>query len=104
MIKELTASIGLLRILTFLEGVSLVILVFVAMPLKYLFADPSLVKILGPIHGGLFLLFVFSAIRVSTDQNWKFRETTWLLMVASFIPFGNFYIDKKVLRKIENQE
>ncbi len=92
-------KIGRLRLLALLEGVSLLILVFVAVPLKYLFADPSLSTNLGPIHGALFLFFVFNTMQVGIEENWKFKETTWKVIISCFIPFGTFYIDYKVLRK-----
>lgn len=93
-------NIGRLRILGFLEGLSLLILVFIAVPLKYFSQDPSLVKAMGPIHGGLFLLFIFNALSAGVEQQWKFKETTWKVLLACFIPFGTFYIDRQLLAKI----
>lgn len=94
-------NVGRLRILGFLEGLSLLVLVFIAVPLKYFSHDPSLVKAMGPIHGGLFLLFIFNALSVGVEQQWKFKETTWKVLLACFIPFGTFYIDRQLLAKIE---
>lgn len=98
--KYFTTTIGSLRLLALLEGVSLLLLVFVAVPLKYYFDNPSMSKNLGPIHGALFLLFVINALRVGVEQQWRFKETTWKVLVACFIPFGTFYIDYKILRNI----
>jgi integral membrane protein len=95
----LKTKIGQLRIVAFLEGVSLLILVFVGMPFKYWLNNPALVKTLGPIHGILFLLFVVNTIGVGVEQSWKFKTTTWKVLLSSFIPFGTFYIDKKILRE-----
>ena len=100
--KYFTTSIGRLRLLAFLEGVTLLILVFVAVPLKYYFDDPSVSKGLGPVHGAFFLLFVFNALHVGVEQQWRFRETTWKLLLACFIPFGTFYIDYKILRNLND--
>ncbi|QSB28918.1 DUF3817 domain-containing protein [Flavobacterium sp. CLA17] len=94
-------NIGRLRILGFLEGLSLLILIFIAVPLKYIFDNPSLTKMMGPIHGALFLLFIFNALSVGVEQNWKFKTTTSKVLLACIIPFGTFYIDHKILRKIE---
>lgn len=94
------SNIGRLRILGFLEGLSLLVLVFVAVPLKYFANNPSLVKIMGPIHGGLFLLFIFNALSVGVEQHWKFGKTTWKVLLACIVPFGTFYIDHKILAKI----
>ena len=91
-------KIGRLRIIGFLEGLSLLVLVFIAVPMKYIFLNPDLSKSLGPIHGAIFLLFVLNTLGVSIEQNWKFKTTTWKILVACFIPFGTFYIDYKFLR------
>jgi integral membrane protein len=104
MIKLFTTSIGRLRLYAFLEGISLLGLVFIAMPLKYILHDPAWVKAIGPIHGALFLLFIFNALRTGVEQRWKFSEITWKVIVACFIPFGTFYIDRKILRTIGNEE
>lgn len=104
MMKKLfNTSIGRLRILAILEGISLIVLVFIAVPLKHVWDIPGLSKSLGPIHGALFLLFVFNALRVGVEQQWKFKEITWKILVACFIPFGTFYIDYKILRKIDEE-
>lgn len=99
--KYFTTTIGVLRLFAFLEGISLLILVFIAVPLKYYFDNPSWVKSIGPVHGALFLLFVFNALRVGVEQRWKFSEITWKVLIACFVPFGTFYIDYKILRNIE---
>ncbi|GEM_PF-172500 len=105
MMKKLfTTSIGRLRLLAILEGISLLVLVFIAVPLKHFWDVPSLSKSLGPIHGALFLLFVFNALRVGVEQQWKFKETTWKVLIACFIPFGTFYIDYKILRNIPTDD
>jgi integral membrane protein len=78
----------------------LLILLFIAVPLKYVFAEPFLTRIMGTIHGALFLLFIFNAISVGVEQNWKFKDTTWKVLLACIIPFGTFYIDAKILSKI----
>lgn len=95
-----TTPVGRLRLIAFLEGVSLLVLVFVAVPLKYVGNQPGLVRAMGPVHGAFFLLFVFNALRVGVEQRWSFRRTTWKVIVASFIPFGTFYIDYRILRQL----
>ncbi len=99
--KYFTTPIGRLRLYGFLEGVSLLFLVFIAVPFKYMFHNPYWVKNIGPIHGALFLLFVFNALRVGIEEQWRFKETTWQVIVACFIPFGTFYIDSKILKHLK---
>jgi integral membrane protein len=103
MIHLLKTKVGRLRIIGFLEGLSLLALVFVAVPLKYLFNNPALVKAIGPVHGAIFLLFLFNALSVGVEQGWRFKTTTWKVLLACFIPFGTFYIDSKILSKIESE-
>lgn len=95
-------KIGRLRLIAFFEGVSLLILVGIAMPLKYIYHDPSLVKTMGSIHGLLFVLFVFNTLSVGVEYKWKFSTTTWKVLLACVIPFGTFYIDKTILSKIKS--
>jgi integral membrane protein len=100
MIELLKTKIGRLRIIGFLEGTSLLLLIFIAVPLKHFFGNPALTKMIGPVHGGLFLLYVINAFGVATEYNWKFKNTTWKVILACLIPFGTFYIDNKILRKL----
>ncbi|MGB3104338.1 MULTISPECIES: DUF3817 domain-containing protein [Sphingobacterium] len=97
-------QLGRLRLLSYLEGISLLILVFIAVPLKYWGQQPMLVKALGPIHGMLFLWFVISTLSVGVERHWKFRQTTWKVLLACLIPFGTFYIDRHILKPIMEAE
>jgi integral membrane protein len=93
----LKTGIGRFTIISMLEGVSLLLLVLVGVPVKYIFQDPLPVKILGPIHGGLFLLYIVMCIPVALDKKWN-ALTVIKLMVASIIPFGFIYVDRAILR------
>ena len=97
MTKLLRTNIGRLRIIGFLEGISLLCLLFIAMPLKYYWHNPQATRVMGTIHGALFLLFVFNTLSVGVEQRWKFATTTWKVLLACLIPFGTFYIDGKIL-------
>jgi integral membrane protein len=101
MMHLLKTNIGRLRIIGYLEGISLLVLIFIAVPMKYYFGNPILSKLLGPIHGAIFLLFLFNSLSVGVEQNWKFKTTTWKIIVACFIPFGTFYIDKRIFSKLK---
>lgn len=98
-IKQLLNDpIGRLRIAGFLEGTSLLLLLFVAMPLKYIWQQPVMVKIVGSAHGFLFLLFVGWVVYAGVARAWPFWSKTLPLVISSFVPFGTFYMDKKVLK------
>jgi integral membrane protein len=93
-----STAVGRLKLLGWLEGSSLLLLVGLAVPLKYICDAPAFVKILGPIHGILFLLFIFQAISAGIEQRWSFRKTTWKVLVACLIPFGTFYVNARLLK------
>lgn len=86
-----------------LEGLSLIVLIGIAVPLKHYYLNPSLVKAMGPVHGLLFLLFIINTVSVGIEYRWKFQETTWKVLLACFIPFGTFYVDYKILRKMDHR-
>jgi len=86
------------RILALLEGVSYLLLLFIATPIKYIYEDPQYVKLLGMPHGILFMAYVVIAVLISNNMKWSTR-TLWIVLLASVIPFGTFYIDKKYLNK-----
>lgn len=97
-------KLGRLRIIGLLEGISLLFLIFVAVPMKYIFGNEQGSRIMGPIHGALFLLFIFNTLSVGVEYGWKFRTTTWKVLLACMIPFGTFYIDRKILGKMHKEQ
>ena len=85
------------RIVALLEGVSYILLLFIATPIKYLQDNPEYVKMLGMPHGILFMLYVVIAFLIKKEMNWD-NKTLGIVLLASILPFGTFYIDKKYLR------
>jgi integral membrane protein len=102
MIHLLKSSLGRLRLLGMLEGISLLVLVFIAVPLKYYSDRPELVRIMGSVHGALFLLFVLNTFSTAIALRWSFRQTTWKVLLACVLPFGTFYVDRKILRPMQS--
>lgn len=88
---------GIFRIVSFLEGISYLLLLFIAVPIKYFQGDESYVKLLGMPHGILFMLYIVLAIVIKKEMNWD-NKTLGIVLLASILPFGTFYIDKKYLR------
>ena len=85
------------RGISFLEGLSLLLLLFIAMPLKYIWDNPEYVRIVGMAHGLLFVAYVFLAVMAKFELEWK-GKTLLVVLIASVIPFGTFYVDKKYLK------
>lgn len=83
--------------IAFAEGVSFLILVFLAMPLKYFLSFPEAVTYFGWIHGILFISYVALLTIVAAEEKWKLT-TVILAFIAALLPFGPFWFDKKYLR------
>lgn len=93
--------IGKFRIVAFLEGLSYITLLFIAMPLKYLYAMPIAVKIVGMTHGILFIAFLIYLLLCAQRHNFT-KKDTFVFFIASLIPFGTFFTDKR-LKEYEEQ-
>ena len=89
------------RLLSLLEGISFLVILFITMPLKYLFDSPMPNKIIGMGHGGLFLAYVAFAIFLKVEFNWSFKKLA-IVLICSVIPFGTFWMDKKYFTKVTN--
>ncbi|GGX28073.1 DUF3817 domain-containing protein [Aquimarina muelleri] len=86
------------RIISYLEGISYLLILFVTMPLKYMFDSPEPNKIIGMAHGFLFLIYIVFAILVKYEKQWS-PKTLVIVLLCSIIPFGTFWMDKKYLTK-----
>lgn len=78
------------------EGISFLVLLFIAMPLKYIWDNPSWVRVVGMAHGVLFVAYIAWAIFVKEIKNWDWK-TLAIVILGSILPFGTFYIEKKYL-------
>lgn len=93
-------SIGRLRAIGLIEGVSFLLLLGVAIPLKYLAGMPQAVTAAGWLHGLLFITFCIALTQAHQDANWSaWRSGT--VLIAALLPFGPFAIDKKLRREEE---
>ena len=81
------------RLINKIEGYSFIILLFIAMPLKYSFGFPIATKIAGMIHGMLFMAFVYQLLEAMKDVPFNKKETL-IYFILSLVPFGSFYTDK----------
>ena len=88
------------RKVAFAEGISYIVLLFIAMPLKYGLDLPMAVKIVGWAHGALFIAYMWFGLQAALEQKWEFRF--WVIaFVASLVPFGTFWLDKKLAQTVE---
>jgi integral membrane protein len=88
---------NIFRIIAFLEGVSYILLLGIAVPIKYAFDNPTYVKLLGMPHGLLFIAYIILAVVIGSKLKWN-NKTLFYVLLASIIPFGTFFVDKKYLK------
>jgi len=86
------------RIIALLEGVSYILLMTVGLYFKYQLGDPTYVRLLGMPHGILFVTYIIFAFLVKENENWGVKDLG-VVLLASVLPFGTFYIDLKYLKK-----
>lgn len=92
-----------LRFIGFAEGISYLLLLFIAVPLKRIGGHPEAVQVLGPIHGLLFLLYILAIIQAKIEYGWSMGKTG-LAFLASIIPGGTFYADHNYFRHLPDTE
>lgn len=88
-------KLRIFRVIGIVEGISLILLLFIAMPLKYFLDMPEVVTIVGTLHGYIFLTYCVAIILAIFFIKWPFRFTLGAFVVA-FIPFGNFVLDYRL--------
>ncbi|RZJ60322.1 MAG: DUF3817 domain-containing protein [Flavobacterium sp.] len=85
------------KVIATLEGVSLLLLLFIAMPLKYLYDMPEMVRFVGMAHGVLFIAYIVMAVVLHIRLRWPVLQFL-IICAASIVPFGTFYIEWKYFR------
>ena len=93
----LLTSLGRLRLVSILEGLSLLVLLGIAMPLKYVLHRPEAVRIVGLIHGVLFVSYVLLLAQNAIEQRWPLRKVG-LGLLLSVVPFGAFYAERRLFQ------
>lgn len=91
----LRSDLGRFRVVSLLEGLSYLALLGYAMPLKYLWSDPSMVRLFGRLHGGLFVLFVVALARAAGERGWDAPRAA-RAFGFSLVPFGAFALEREL--------
>ena len=87
--------VGRLRVVGWIEGLSFVALVFFAMPLKYIWGDPSAVEVVGMAHGVLWVAFCLVLLDTTIREKWDWKKAM-IPFVAALVPLGPFLIDGRL--------
>jgi integral membrane protein len=93
------AALKRYRVIAYVVGVMLLVLVFVAMPLKYLGDDPSAVDVVGPLHGFLYVIYLLGAFDLARRVRWSLGRMV-MVALAGTIPFLSFYAERKVSHEL----
>lgn len=89
------AALTRYRVIAYVVGVVLIILVAVGMPLKYIWHDPTIVETVGPAHGFLYMVYLLAAFDLGRRARWPLGRMV-LVMLAGTVPFVSFYAERKV--------
>jgi len=90
--------VNLVRWTGIMDGTSLLVLLFIAMPLKYWADKPYAVTIVGSIHGWIVMVYVAAILYAQIRIQWRFGWTL-LSLLAAFVPFGNFAVERMLKRR-----
>lgn len=97
------SSIGRLRMISVIEGLSFLALLFIAMPYKYLLGEPMLVRYVGMAHGVLFIVFIASLLDATIRHQWNLKFSLFCF-ACSLVPFAPFWLEGKLKRQTQSEE
>jgi integral membrane protein len=92
----LDKTVKTFKVISTLEAISFLLLLGIAMPLKYVWDLPQMVQTVGMAHGVLFLLYIAGAVYMSQKLNWTIKQLA-IAIFCSILPFGPFYIERNYL-------
>lgn len=92
------SSLLALRTAGMIEGISFLLLLCIAMPLKYMYGQPEMVRYVGSIHGVLTIIYLYFLVTVTAQFKWSLK-TALLAFIASLVPFGMLYAEFQIFRK-----
>jgi len=98
----MTAALMRFRVVAYIVGVFLLLLVFVAMPLKYFADQPMFVAIIGPVHGFIYMVYLVAAFDLAVRAKWPFVRTV-LVLLAGTIPLMPFVAERKATSLVRQQ-
>jgi integral membrane protein len=88
------------RVMAYVVGIGLIVLVFVGVPLQYGAGIPQLAQIVGPIHGAMYILYLAIAVDLARRGQLMTRQLA-MIVLAGFVPFVAFVVERKVTRLVE---
>lgn len=95
----MTAALTRYRVMAYVVGVWLIVLMFVGMPLKYFADQPAVVQIVGPVHGFLYIVYLVFALEMAIKRRYGLPRTA-LMLLAGVLPFLSFVVERIVTREV----
>ncbi|MET8231928.1 MULTISPECIES: DUF3817 domain-containing protein [unclassified Micromonospora] len=89
------AALTRYRVIAWIVGVALILLVVIGMPMKYAFDNPVVVETVGQAHGFLYMVYLAAAFDLSRRADWPLKRMI-LVMLAGTVPFVSFYAERRV--------
>ena len=99
----LRAALTRYRIMAYVVGVGLLVLVLVGVPLQYAAGKPALVQVVGPLHGALYIVYLATVFDLGRRSHWKMRRLIGLV-AAGFVPFLAFVLERRTTARVEDEE
>jgi integral membrane protein len=99
----MSAALTRFRVMAYVVGVLLLVLVFVAMPLKYFADQPTMVAIVGPLHGFLYMVYLVAAFDLAVRAKWPFLRTVAVLL-AGTVPVMSFVAERKATHWVHDAQ
>jgi integral membrane protein len=96
----LSTPLGRFRAVAFWEGLSFLVLLLLAMPLKYLLGLPQMVRVVGMSHGLLFVAYLYTLMMATLEYRWSFNRVV-VAFAASLVPGGTFWLDTQLRRETQ---
>lgn len=93
---SLQNQVKIFKWISIFEGISFLVLLLIAMPLKYIWDAPEMVQTVGMAHGLLFVAYILGALLLFKPLGWNLK-TLMIICVSSVLPLGPFYVEKKYL-------
>lgn len=95
-------ALRIYRVLAYLTGIGLVLLVFVAMPLRYIWHQDAMVAIVGVSHGWLYMFYIVATLVLAERMRWKPLYAV-LILLAGTIPLASFFAERRVTRMVQEK-
>jgi len=90
------------RVMAYTVGVGLILLVFVGMPLQYWGDNTTVVSVVGPFHGFLYIAYLLAAADLFRRIRWPITQLIWVIL-AGLVPFVAFVVERRVSHRVEAQ-